>query len=355
MTLTILELALSAIVIVVAAALFTNAVEILGDRLDLDQGSIGSVLAAVGTALPETMIPVVAILAAVFAGRDLETAGEIGIGAILGAPFMLATLAMFVVGFSALVFRNRREHGAEIRCGEVTADEVPWCKAPGKSVNIDADTIGRDIVFFVIFFAAAGVVELLYSLKVALALLLVVAYALYVRRTLHTGAALEEVPERLTLWRRNSPPPSWAIVGQALIALILIVVGAQIFVDAVEHAAGSARLPAGLVALVLAPLATELPEKINSVIRVRDSKDTLALGNITGAMVFQSTVPVTFGVLFTRWELEPLSLFSVLLALVSAGFIYFALRRRKTLQSWQLMLGGLFYLVFLAGAVVAVT
>jgi len=294
-----LEFALALGAIVVAASLFTNAVEVLGGRLNLGQGAVGSVLAAVGTALPETMIPVVAILAAVFAGRDLETAGEIGIGAILGAPFMLATLAMFVVGFSALVFRNRREHGAEIRCGEVTADEVPWCKAPGKSVNIDADTIGRDIVFFVIFFAAAGVVELLYSLKVALALLLVVAYALYVRRTLHTGAALEEVPERLTLWRRNSPPPSWAVVGQALIALILIVVGAQIFVDAVEHAAGSAGLPAGLVALVLAPLATELPEKINSVIRVRDSKDTLALGNITGAMVFQSTVPVTFGVLLS--------------------------------------------------------
>jgi cation:H+ antiporter len=79
------------------------------------------------------MIPVVAILAAVFAGRDLETAGEIGIGAILGAPFMLATLAMFVVGVSALVFRNRREHGAEIRCGEVTADEFPGARRPARA------------------------------------------------------------------------------------------------------------------------------------------------------------------------------------------------------------------------------
>jgi cation:H+ antiporter len=354
----LLEFAISLGAIVVAASFFTNAVEILGGRLNLGQGAVGSVLAAVGTALPETMIPIVAILAAVFAGRDPETAGEIGIGAILGAPFMLATLAMFVVGASALYFRGRRVNGAEIRCEGVSADDFPWCKVPGKSVNIDADTIARDIAFFLIFFAvaaAAGVVELLYSLKLVLALLLVAAYVLYVRRTLQSGEALEEVPERLTLWRRDSPPPSWSVVGQALIALVLIVIGAQIFVDAVERAAGSAGLPAGLVALVLAPLATELPEKINSVIWVREGKDTLALGNITGAMVFQSTVPVTFGVLFTRWQLEPLSFFSVVLALVSAGFIYFELRRRKTLQAWQLMLSGLFYLVFLAGAVVAVT
>jgi cation:H+ antiporter len=353
----LLEFAIALGAIVVAASLFTNAVEILGERLSLGQGAVGSVLAAVGTALPETMIPVVAILAAVFTGRDPETAGEIGIGAILGAPFMLATLAMFVVGTSALLYRRRREHGAELRCGEVAADEFPWCKAPGKSVNIDADTIGRDIAFFLFFFAVAavvGVVELLYPLKVVLALLLVVAYALYVRRTLHSGAALEEVPERLRLWRRGSAAPTWAVVGQALLALALIVVGAQIFVDAVEHAAEFAGLPAGLVALVLAPLATELPEKINSVIWVRDGKDTLALGNITGAMVFQSTVPVTFGVLFTRWELEPLNLFSVVLALVSGGLVYVVLRRRKTIRSWELMLGGLFYLVFLVGAVFAV-
>src|SRR5829696_886090 len=140
------------------------------------------------------MIPVVAILAAVFAGRDPETAGEIGIGAILGAPFMLATLAaMFVVGASALTFRNRRAKGSEIRCREVAADGFPWCKAPGKSVNIDADTIARDIAFFLLFVAVAaavGVLELLYPLKVTLALLLIVAYALYVRRTLHSGAAL---------------------------------------------------------------------------------------------------------------------------------------------------------------------
>jgi cation:H+ antiporter len=176
----------------------------------------------------------------------------------------------------------------------------------------------------------------------------------YVRRTLHSGEALEEVPERLTLWRLSSRPPTWAVAGQGLLALAFIILGAKIFVDAVEIGAEVVGLPAGLVALIVAPLATELPEKLNSVIWVRDGKDTLALGNITGAMVFQSTVPVTFGVLFTRWELQPLNLFSVSLALVSGGFVYTVLRRSKTLQSWHLMVGVVFYLIFLVRAVFAV-
>ena len=353
----LVEFALALAVIVVAASLFTNAVEILGGRLNLGAGAVGSVLAAVGTALPETMIPIVALLAVVFVGGDSEVASEIGIGAILGAPFMLVTLAMFVVGASALAFRRRREQGSEIRCRESSVEEFPWCRAPGKSVNIDADTIARDVAFFLLFFGVAagvGIVELLFPLKVVLALLLIAAYALYVRRTLHSGEALEEVPERLTLWRLRTEPPSWAVLAQGLLALGLMVGGAYVFVEAVEHAARYVGLPAGLVALVLAPLATELPEKFNSVIWVRDGKDTLALGNITGAMVFQSTVPVTFGVLFTRWELEPLNLFSVVLALASGTFIYVMLKRSKTLKSWHLMVGGAFYLIFLAGAVLAV-
>jgi len=352
----LIEFAAALGAIVVAASLFTNAVEILGGRLNLGQGAVGSVLAAVGTALPETTIPIVAVLAAVFAGRDPETAGEIGIGAILGAPFMLATLAMFVVGASALIFRRRRVQGTEIRCRETSVDEFPWCKAPGKSVNIDADTIGRDILFFLVFFGVAagvGVVELLFSLKVVLALLLISAYALYVRRTLYSGESLEEVPERLTLWRIGSPPPTWAVVGQGLLALSFMIVGAEIFVDAVEHGAEVAELPAGLVALILAPLATELPEKINSVIWIRDGKDTLALGNVTGAMVFQSTVPVTFGVLVTRWELAPLNVFSVILALISGGFVYVTLRRAKTLLAPDGR-RNLLPAVFLLGAVFAV-
>src|SRR5206468_10696744 len=97
----LLELAVALVVILIAAELFTNGVEWFGHKLNLAEGAVGSVLAAVGTALPETMIPIVAILFP-SVGSSVETAEGVGVGAILGAPFMLATLAMFVTGVAVL-------------------------------------------------------------------------------------------------------------------------------------------------------------------------------------------------------------------------------------------------------------
>ena len=335
--LTTVEFVVALVAILLGAAFFTNAIEILGGRLGMRQGAVGSLLAAVGTALPESMIAVVAILEPVLTGEASEEGALIGIGAILGAPFMLATLAMFVVGVSALIFRGRRDQGMSLR--------------------IDAATIGRDVAFFLVFFAVAagvGLVELPFYIKVVVALVLAFGYGLYVRRTLSSGEHLEEVPEKLLFLPRSQHPPLFAVVFQTLASLGAIIAGAHFFVDAVEHAAKGLGLPAGLIALILAPLATELPEKFNSIFWMRDGKDTLALGNVTGAMIFQSTVPVAFGVLFTPWNLAPLDFFAVVLALASGGLVYLALRVSGKLRARGLMLGGLFYLAFVIGAVIVV-
>ena len=55
-------LAVAFVVILAGAELFTNGIEWFGRKLGLAEGAVGSVLAAVGTALPETMIPIVAIV-----------------------------------------------------------------------------------------------------------------------------------------------------------------------------------------------------------------------------------------------------------------------------------------------------
>jgi cation:H+ antiporter len=99
-----------------------------------------------------------------------------------------------------------------------------------------------------------------------------------------------------------------------------------------------------VLALLLAPLATELPEKANSLIWVRQGKDALALGNITGAMVFQSTIPVAVGLALTTWELEGPALLAGGLALAGGAVAVWALhlRRRFTLPAialWAALFG----------------
>jgi cation:H+ antiporter len=333
---TIIELVLSLVAILGAAILFTNAVEIMGDRLNLGAGAVGSVLAAVGTALPETMIPVVAILGALILGTSGAAAGEIGIGAILGAPFLLATLALFIVGTAALGYRGRRETGSEITADRQTA--IP------------------DLLFFLFCFVlatAAGILPLPLLLKILLAVVLLAAYVFYVVRTVKKGGEAEgDVPARLTLWPFRSQGPTWAVAAQMIGTIAVMGFGAHLFVGAVEHLSKSVGVPAGLIALVLAPLATELPEKFNSVVWLRDNKDTLAIGNITGAMVFQSSIPVSIGILFTPWQLDFLSTLAAVFAIASCIVFLGFLRRKAPLRAFYMLGAGSLYIVFVATAII---
>jgi cation:H+ antiporter len=333
---TIIELILSLVAILGAAILFTNAVEIMGDRLNLGAGAVGSVLAAVGTALPETMIPVVAILGALILGTSGAAAGEIGIGAILGAPFLLATLALFIVGTAALGYRGRRETGSEITADRQTA--IP------------------DLLFFLFCFVlatAAGILPLPLLLKILLAVVLLAAYVFYVVRTVKKGGEAEgDIPARLTLWPFRSQGPTWAVAAQMIGTVAVMGFGAHLFVGAVEHLSKSVGVPAGLIALVLAPLATELPEKFNSVVWLRDNKDTLAIGNITGAMVFQSSIPVSIGILFTPWQLDFLSTLAAVFAIASCIVFLGFLRRKAPLRAFYMLGAGSLYIVFVATAII---
>jgi cation:H+ antiporter len=338
---TIVELVLSIVGILIAAYLFTNSIEIFGDRIGWGQGAVGSVLAAVGTALPETMIPIVAIFGALLLGGDPASSGEIGVGAILGAPFLLATLAMFVVAVSVLGFRKRRESGVE--------------------VAVDKRTMLRDVAFFLVCFAiAAGIgvvadfLSVPFFVKVILAILLIVAYVIYVARTVMIGGeSLEEVPDDLTLWPESywGEAPTWVIVGQILGSLAVMAVGAHFFVEGVRSGSESLGIPAGLISLVLAPLATELPEKFNSVIWLRDNKDTLAMGNITGAMVFQGTLPVSLGLVYTVWSFDFINALSVGLALFSGIVLLALLLSKGPIRAHYLLGGGLLYGVFIGAAI----
>ena len=314
-------------VILAGALLFTNAIEWAGHRLGLGEGATGSVLAAVGTAMPETLIPIVAIIGG---GEGSE---DVAVGAIIGAPFLLATIAMALVGIAALVFRGRREQGVRL------AADIP--------------TLDRDLTFFLVFFAlgiAAGLV-LPDPLKIPLAIVFVLAYGVYVRQTLRGGGAVQEIESIGALYIDRSPgdqPPTGAIVLQLIIGLGAIVGGAHLFVEELVAVAADVGIEPLVLSLVLAPLATELPEKANSFFWVKDGKDSLALGNITGAMVFQSTIPVAFGLALTEWDLDKFAVVSGALGLAGGALAYWALRLRGRFEALPITIWASLFGAFIA-------
>ena len=328
-------------VILLGAELFTNGIEWFGRKLNLAQGAVGSVLAAVGTALPETMIPIIAI---VFGGGG-EATDDVGVGAILGAPFMLSTLAMFVTGVGVIYWRGRR--------------------ATGTRMVVDTTVLVHDIRYFVVAYALAiGTAFLppeLSGVRFVVAAVLIGIYAWYVKG--HFDAEAEEHQDELAPLRfhrvdrpgiRSEPEtPRLRIVGfQVLFALACIIGGAWLFVGAVNRLATVLGVSEILLALVIAPIATELPEKFNSLIWVRQGKDTLAMGNITGAMVFQSAIPTVVALVLAgdAWHVNEDSLIAFLsagIAFISVAAIFGPMGRRGRLDGRSLLVGGALYLVYL--------
>src|SRR3954462_3143627 len=300
-------------IVLSGALLFTNAVEWIGHRLEVGVGAVGSILAAVGTAMPETLIAIVALVDAT------EGSEDVAVGAIVGAPFLLGTLAMGLVGLFAYLYRDRRDQGLQL--------------------NVHRPTLERALLFFLVLFAIAGALAWgpPAPLRIAVGIAFLVAYVAYIALTLKGGGEVqsEESLNPLIFERRSErreDPSLFLCVVQLLVGLGAVGGGAPLFAEELLNRAESIGAEPLVLALILAPLATELPEKGNSFFWVREGKDTLALGNITGAMVFQSTIAVAFGLIFTDWDLGGNAAVSVALGLAGGVIAYWALRLRDRFE-----------------------
>jgi cation:H+ antiporter len=291
----------SLVLVVVASELFTNAIEWAGYLLNLGTGATGSLLAALGTSLPETVVPIVAL------ATHSKGANLVATGAVLGSPFLLLTLGAGLTGVAVVT------------------------RGGARRLVVDTSQARRDLGVFIGAFTVAVLSSLLPSgARIAVGALLLITYALYVVATLRGSAAAGESPEPLHIvrWRPGEPHPV-LVTAQLVIAVALLVLGSQLFVTALDRTASALEVPILVLSLVIVPIATELPETLNSVLWVRTNDDALAFGNVAGSATFQSCVLAAIGIVFTTWQPGSAGYISATLTLLTAAFLLALLWRGK--------------------------
>jgi len=320
-------LLLSAGFIYWACEYFVNGVEWFGLKAGVSQTAVGTVLAAFGTALPESVVTFVAV---VF-GRN-AAARDIGVGAALGGPLVLATIAYPVVGVMLLLTRLQQ---------------------PRQPIALSGSRLSRDQSWFLLIFAIKVALGfLVFALKPWFGALFLGAYAIYTWSGMrHEDEAEEGELEPLKL-RPKAADPGWtATTAQTVLALAVIFVASHVFVNQLQVVGPWLGIPSTVVALLLSPVATELPETMNAIILIRQGKYRLALSNISGSMMIQATVPTALGVIFTPWLFDaPLTLAAIITAAAIGGLQL--LIRRNALTPMRLALFGLFYLAFAVGLLI---
>jgi cation:H+ antiporter len=309
-----------------ACEYFVNGVEWLGRKAGVSQTAVGTVLAAFGTALPESVVTFVAV---VFA-RD-AAARDIGVGAALGGPLVLATIAYPLIGIMLLLTTPKSLH---------------------QPIELDGQRLSRDQGWFLlIFICKIGLGFVTFAIKPWLGWLFLAAYAAYTWAELRdVGGHVEGELEPLKFQPQKADPSLANSGTQTLLALVAIFAASHIFVIQLGVLGPWLSVPAAVVALLVSPIATELPEIMNAIIWIRQGKHRLALGNISGAMMIQATVPTALGLFFTPWMFDSaLALAGVVTTLAVAGLLI--LLRRSALTAYGMSLFAAFYVAFAIGIV----
>ena len=318
------------VLILIAAEVFTNALEHLGEKLGISEGVTGSIFAAVGTALPETMVPLLAI----FAGTaSATTNSDIGVGAILGAPLMLSTLSICLMTISVWKRRGTQGHLRPERTG-----------------------LTRDLNFFIVAFvfaaAALYIPHTNSAARYGMGVLMILTYVVYVWQTIRASKNLveeghaTEAESDMYLTKLGIPTNTATILLQLFIGLGLLVAGAKGFINGVEEASALLGISTLMLSLLIIPIATELPEKVNSILWIRKGKDTLAFGNITGAMVFQGTLLPAIGIMLTPWAPRKEVIAGIIITLIGALWMRY-LMAKGGIRVWHLLVNGALYVTYL--------
>ncbi len=324
MALTLILFFGSAVAIYLSCEFFVNGVEWVGQHLKIAQTATATILAAFGTALPESVVTFVAVA---FGSNAAER--EIGVGAALGGPLALSTLAYAVVGLTLIGSKHLRVRKKD-------------------ALDADCRRLSRDQRFFLIIFLCKLSLGLIaFPGKAWFGFFFLAAYAFYVWKELCSKDSVSDAHQLEPLKIRpkeTCPSLFWAAL-QTVAALVVIFLASRIFVGQLDVIGPWLGMPPQLTALLLSPIATEMPETMNAVIWVRQGKERMALANISGAMMIQATIPTACGLFGTPWLFDRPLIFAGCITAIAVVFLFLMFRGGRV-TGRRLSWASLLYLLF---------
>lgn len=315
------------VLLVLASDAFTNAVEWVGALYGLARGAVGSVIAAIGSSLPETAIAFVALVVL----RD-RASQAVGIGAVLGAPFMLATAVFAVIGVIALARTQGSGGDRNVRVGM-------------RSTRFG---LGLFALTFALVIGASFAPSP--TVRSVVAVLIVVAYVVFVTynmRDTSESTHAEPAPPPLRFAPAMRQPAPALVFVQLALSLCVTVFASHWFVTSLAAASTAFGIAPLVLSLFLSPIATELPELLNVVIWMRRGLDDYAVGNVIGAMMFQTSIASAIALLATPWVIDRFAYTAAIATFASVIIVLCVSQMRDHLNSWALTACGILYGLYL--------
>ncbi|MBO4939267.1 MAG: calcium/sodium antiporter [Oscillospiraceae bacterium] len=300
----ILLLALGFVLLVKGADWFVDGASGIAAKMHIPQLVIGLTIVAMGTSAPE---------AAVSISAALKGSADITIGNIVGSNILNI---LIILGLASVI--------VPIAVAKSTIKiDIPYMLA----ISAILFLLGMD-----------GTITLVDGLILLALFIIYLAYMLYMAK--HGNSEGDPV-KNLKLWQALL----FTVVG-----LVLIVLGANIAVDAATALARIFGLSERFIGLTIVALGTSLPELFTSVAAARKGNADIAIGNIVGSNIFNILFIVGLSAMIVPVPFAANFLIDTIVAIAAGVLLLLCSIRQKKLVRWHgvlMLLGYTAYFIYL--------
>jgi cation:H+ antiporter len=317
----LLLLVASVAAVFLSSLLFVNAIEYASHMMKWPHSFTGAIVSPLFTSIPESIIFVVAV----FVRRGV-TGSEIGLGLIFGEPFMISSIAYFLIFVSMMV--------SALAAGRRLA-------------GFAVDRTLRIPFFFVLLLFPLTLIPGIFDavpVRYATGAFFLALYAVYVSSVRKQGSfEPSDVPDRP--YFKMFGDSNGLVLLQLIVSAILLYYGAGLMVSAISGISTASGISALAVSILIIPVATAIPETLSAMIWAYRGKNSLAIGSVVGEKVLYATFYPGIAMFLVPWDLD-IQVYISVLATTAVSAVMLAFMRKGKMSPYALLAGLPFFALF---------